>query len=116
MQPPVYLCRLEWWTICMLTFLLVGVIHSFLFKHKQIHLFRGYLYSNASHVMLFVSDIYRYVPIRMERYWQILDFKILGHLDNITITLRKYFIWGSLEINWSQMTILVNGKELQLPL
>ena len=36
-----------------------------LLKYKQIHLFRRYMYSNASHMMFFVSDIYRYFSISL---------------------------------------------------
>ena len=64
-QLPMCSCRLEWWTICMLTILLTSVIGYLFLKCKQIHLIRGYQYSNTLHLMLCISDIYRYVPIKL---------------------------------------------------
>ena len=77
----------------MLPIILIGVIGFLLLKCKEIHLFRRYLYSNASHLMLFASDSYKYVPIRFGKVLDDLElFIIAGHHDNTT-TLRKYFIW-----------------------
>ena len=41
-------------------------------------------------------------------------FKIIVHHVNTTITLQMFLIWGTLEIDWFQVKILANGKELKL--
>ena len=41
--------------------------------------------------------------------------KLIGHHDNMTITLVRFLIWDNLEIDQSQVEILVNGKELNSP-
>ena len=112
-QPFVCSCKLEWWTICMLMISLVGVISYLFLKCKQRHLFKGYHYLNASHLMLFASD---HLQVCSYQAWESITryglFKLIGHNDNVTITLWKSLIWNTLEIDWSQVNILVNQKEL----
>ena len=64
-QTLVWSCKVEWWTIYMLPISLVAVLGYLFLKYKQINLFRGYHYSNVSHLMPFVSDMYGYVPIKL---------------------------------------------------
>ena len=44
---------------------LLGVIGFLIMKTKKLRKCKGYLYSNASHLMLLMSDIYRYVSIQI---------------------------------------------------
>ena len=56
-------CKLELWTLLMLLISVLGVIGFSILKAKKVRISKGYVYSNASHLMFLVSDIYRYIPV-----------------------------------------------------
>ena len=89
---------------------MLGVAGILIQKALKIKICKGYLYSNASHLMLFVSDIYRYVPIQISNIsGDISLFKLIGALNTDVTILRKNYIWDTLDIDWSQMELLVNN-------
>ena len=67
--------------------------------------------------MLFLSDIHRSLPI-----WIINIsgdkglFKLIGDFNTDPIILRKNYNWDTVDINWSKTKVLVNKKEIRLPL
>ena len=86
-------------------------------KAKQVRVCKGYLYSNAFHLILFVSYIYRYVSIwisNVSGYTRL--FKVRWALNTDSVIFRKNYIWNTLDIDWSTIKILVNTKEIRLPL
>ena len=68
----------------------IGVAGFLITRAKKIKIFKGYLYSSTPHMIPFVSDVYRYVPLKINN--------ISGDLNIDTITVRRNFIWGTLEI------------------
>ena len=90
------ICKLECWMIGMLTISLLGVREFLIMKKKKFRLCKGYFYSNASHIMLFMSDIYRYIPIQISNVSGDKNlFKLKGTLDLYLAVLRKNYIWKS---------------------
>ena len=57
--------KLEWLTILMLSISMQGVITFLYMKAMKVRIYKGYLYSSASCLMLFVSGIFRYAPIQI---------------------------------------------------
>ena len=69
-------------------------------KAKTNMMCKWYLYSNASNLMLLVSDIYRYVPLNLSNIsGDVSLFKFEGVFTNDGITLRRNFVWDTLELN-----------------
>ena len=65
---------------------------------------RAYQYLNTLHLMLCISDIYSYVPIKHGKVLKDFGhFELIGHHDDATITLWKFFISDTIEIDWPQV-------------
>ena len=64
---------------------------------------RGYKFSNAAKIMLFISDVQNYIPIKLCRTsGSIHLFKIKGTLKSEDIKLNRNYLWDTLEINWNK--------------
>ena len=42
-------------------------------------------------------------------------FKIIGMLKPKNMKLNKNYIWGTLEIDWEEVTVTFNGNKINLP-
>ena len=66
--------------------------------------------------MLFISDIQNYVPIKLcKTAGSIHLFRIKGTLKTRNIKLHKNYIWDTLEIDWKEVTVNINGNKMELP-
>ena len=91
------------------TFAYVGIILTVLsliivtFLHYRKSRFcKEYIFSNAVKLMLFISDIQNYVPIKLfKTAGSIHLFKIKGTLKPGDIKLNRNYLWDTLEIDWN---------------
>ena len=60
-------CKIQWYTILMLSFSILGLVLFVILKSRKLKLCRGHLFSNAVKIMLFISDAQYYVPIKLCR-------------------------------------------------
>ena len=61
---------------------------------------RGYTFSHAVKIMVFISDVQNYVPIKLcKMAGSIHLFKITGTLKAENIKLNKNYIWDMLEMD-----------------
>ena len=66
--------------------------------------------------MLFISDIQHYVPIKLcKTAGSIHLFKIKGTLKSKNIKLNTNYVWGTLEIDWEEVTVTFNDNKIELP-
>ena len=83
---------------------------------NRIKLCRGQLFSNAVKIMLFISDVQYYVPIKLcKTTGSIHLFKITGILTPDMVKLKKHYIWDILEVDWKEVNVTLNGKAIYLP-
>ena len=62
-------------------------------------------------IMLFISDIQYYVPVKLCRTaGSIHLFKITGQLMIDKVGLKNHYVWNILEIDWSKIKGAFNGK------
>ena len=59
--------KIQWYTMCILAISLLGIRDFFIFNAGKIKLFKDHLFSNAVMVMLFISDVHYYVPLKLCR-------------------------------------------------
>ena len=79
-------------------------------------IFRKYHYSNTIKIMLFISDIKSYVPIKLcKTSGSIHLFKLTGSINKENITLHKNTIWDVIEIDWRPVTVTLSGNVINLP-
>ena len=91
------------------------VIIVFLHYRKS-RLCKGYRFSNAIKIMLFISDIQNYVPIKLcKTAGSIHLFKIKVALKSGDIKLNKNYLWDTLEIDWNGVTVTFNNNKVELP-
>ena len=88
----------------------------FIFLHyRKSRLCKGYRFSNAIKIMLFISDIQNYVLIKSCKTYSIHLFKIKGTLKSGDIKLNKNYLRDTLEIHWNGVTVTFNNDKVVLP-
>ena len=61
--------------------------------------------------MLFISDIQCYIPAKLYKTaGSIHLFKITGKIMVEKVKLNKHYVWDILEIDWSEVKVIFNGK------
>ena len=74
------------------------------------------MFSNVVKVMIFISDVQSYVPIKLcKAAGSIYLFKIIGMLRAENIKLNKNNLWDTLEIDWKEDTVTFNNNKTDLP-
>ena len=77
---------------------------------------RGYSFSNVIKIVLFISDVQNYIPIKLcKTSGSLYLFKIKGTLKPEDIKLNRNYLWDTLEINWNEIKLSFNGNEIDLP-
>ena len=95
-----YECRTLAYIRMVLTVLSMITV-SFLHSRKS-KLCRGYRFSNVVKIVLFISDVQNYIPIKLCKIsGSIHLFKIKGTLKSGDIKLNRNYLWDTLEINWN---------------
>ena len=90
---------------------MVAILH-----YRKSKLCRGHTFSNAVKIMIFISDVQYYVPIKLcKTAGSIHLFKIIGMLKPENIKLNKIYIWDILEIDWNEVTVTFNDNKINLP-
>ena len=65
--------------------------------------------------MIFISDVQNYEPLKLHKTaGSIHLFKIIGTLEAKNIKLNKNYLWHTLEMNWKEVTVTVNGNKKDL--
>ena len=91
------------------------IIVTFLYYTKT-KFCKGHRFSNAVKIMIFISDVQNYVPIKLcKTAGSIHLFKIIGMLKAENIKLIKNYLWDILEIDWEEVTVTFNGDKIDLP-
>ena len=86
-------------------------------KLRKSRIFRGWLFSNIVKIKLFIADAQSYVPIDLSKIaGNVHLFKLTGALLLENINLRRNWILDVLEVDWHDVHVTLNGKELNLPI
>ena len=97
--------------------ILVIVTLLALSKLRKSRIFRGWLFSNRVKIKLFIADTQYYVPLDLNNIaGNVHLFKLTGVLLLENVNLRKNCIWDVLEMDWSDVCVTLNGKEINLPI
>ena len=89
----------EYWIIIIwLSLILLRVLFLTIEKLYRMPIFRKYHYSNTIKIMLFISDIKLYVPLRLcKTSGSIHLFKLTGSINKENVTLHKNMIWDVID-------------------
>ena len=109
-------CDLGMLKFILILILVIVIILAF-DKFKKSRIFRGQLFSNIVKIKLFIADAQSYVPIDFsKRAGNVCLFKLTDALLLENINLRKNWIWDVLEVDWSDIHVTLNEKEINLPI
>ena len=87
-----------------------------LLPYRKAKFCRGHRFSNVVKIVLFISDVQHYIPIKLCKTSGSLHlFKITGTLTSEDIKLNKIYLWDTLEINWNKIKLSFNSNEIKLP-
>ena len=102
----------EYWIIIIwLSLILLCILFLTIEKLYRMPTFR-----NMIKIMLFISDIKSYVPIKLcKTSGSIHLFKITGSINKENITLHKSIMWDVIEIDWRPVTLTLSGNVINLP-
>ena len=105
-----------WIIIILLSLILLCILFLTIEKLYRMPIFRKYCYSNTIKIMVFISDIKSYVPIKLcKTSGSIHLFKLTGIINKENIQTHKNTIWDIMEIDWRPVTITLNGNIINLP-
>ena len=105
-----------WIIITWLSLILLGVVFLIIERAHKMPIFRKHQYSNTIKVLIFISNIKSYVPIKLcKTMGSIHLFKLVGNLQKEDIKLHRNKVWDILEINWKNVMLTVNGNIVNLP-
>ena len=109
-------CTPQFYIILALSIIIIGLVVFAILQVRTIKLCRGQLFSYVVQIMLFISDIQYYVPVKLCRTaGSIHLFKITGRLTIDKVRLKKHCVWAVLEIDWNEIKVTFNGKVINLP-
>ena len=109
-------CKTQWYIMGMLIIITLGMIYLVTNKLRKSSFFKGCLFSNNTKILLFISNTHSYVPIKLCRVARSIHlFRIRRRLNPENVKLKKNWIWDVLEIDWSDVSIMLNDNEIDLP-
>ena len=105
-----------WIIITWLSIILLCILFLAIEKLYRMPIFRKYHYSHTTKIMLFISDIKSYVPLKLcKTSGSIHLFKLTGNINKENIQLHKNTIWDVMEVDWRPVTITLSGNIINLP-
>ena len=99
--------------VTIFSLVMFAVIHS-----RKSKLCRGCMFSNTVKIMIFISDIQYYVPIKLCKAAGSIHshlFKITGMLKPENVKLNQSYICSTLEIDWKEVNVTFNSNKINLP-
>ena len=85
-------------TLTLLSMMIVVLLH-----YRRSIFCRGYRFSNIVKIILFISDVQHYIPVKLTKTLGSPHlFKFAGTLNSEEIKLNKNYLWDTLEINWDK--------------
>ena len=85
-------------------------------KLRKSRILKGKLFSNTIKVKLFVADNHCYIALHLNKLaGSVHLFKLHGILTKENLVLKKNWIWDVLEIDWTDVYLLQDHKEINLP-
>ena len=98
-------------TLMLLSMMIVVLLH-----YRRSKFCRGYRFSNVVKIVLFISDVQHYIPVKLTKTsGSLYLFKFTGTLNSEDIKLNKNYLWDTLEINWDKIKLTFNDSEIKLP-
>ena len=110
------MCKTHWYIMGMLIIITLGMLYLVTNKIKKSSCIKGCLFSNTTKIFLFISNTHLYIHIKLCKVaGSIHLFRLRERLNPQNVKLKKNWIWDVLEIDWSNISIMLNKNEIHLP-
>ena len=108
-------CTSQFYIILALSITIIGLVIVDILQVRRIKLCRGQLFLNVVKIMLSISYVQYYAPIKLcKTAGSIHLFKIMGILMPDNVKINKDYIWDILEVDWKEVKVTLNGKVINL--
>ena len=98
------------------SFDILGLVMVAILHYKRSKWCRGQLFSNAVKIMIFISDVQYYIPVKLYKTVESIHlFKISGTLQPENMKLNQNYLWETLEIYWKKVSVTFNDNKTILP-
>ena len=102
-------------TYISLVLTILGLVMVAILHYRKYKLCRGKIFSNTVKIMIFISDVQYYIPIKFcKTTGSIHLFKIIG-IKPENIKLNQNYIWDTLEIDWKEVSVTFNDNQINVP-
>ena len=99
-----------------MTLTILSMVTVIFLHYRKSKLCRGYRFLYIVKVVLFISDVQNYIPIKLcKTSVSIHLFEIKGTLKPGDIKINTNYLWNMLEINWSKIMLTFNDNKIDLP-
>ena len=79
-------------------------------------IFKRRLYSNRVTIMLFFSDIKKYITVKLcKSAGSVYLFQLYGQLNSDQIVQEKNCLWDMIKIDWKEVFLTLNGTIIKMP-
>ena len=89
---------------------ILGLVILAILHFRKSKLCRGCMFSNAVKIMIFISNLQYYVPIKLCKTAG----SIIDTLKPESIKLNQNHIWDTLEIDWREVSVTFNDNKTNL--
>ena len=97
-------CTSQFYIILALSIAIIGLVIFMILQVRKIKLWRRQSFLNVVKIMLLISDVQHYVPVKLCKTAGSLHvFKITGKQTPDKVKLNKHYIWDILEIDWKEI-------------
>ena len=94
---------------------LLSMVIVILLHNRKSKFCRGHKFSNIVKIILFISDVQHYIPIKLcKTSGSPHLFKIKGTSKPDNTRLNKNYLWDTLEISWDKIKLSHNSNEIEL--
>ena len=95
---------------------ILSLIDVTFLHYRKSNFCKGHRFSNAVKIMIFIKDVQHYIPIKLCKTADSIHlFNIVGTLIPKNIKLIKNYLWDTLDIDWKEVTVTLNGDKIDLP-
>ena len=109
-------CTTQFHIILVLSLAVIHLIIFAILQVRRIKICRGQIFSNVVKIMLFISSVQYYIPVKLcKTAGSIHLLKIMGKIMREKVKLNKHYLWDILAIDWDEVKVKFNGKIINLP-
>ena len=102
-------------TYISLALTILGLVMVAILHYRKSKLCWGHMFCNTVKIMIFISDVEHYVPIKLcKTAGSIHLFKIMGLLEPENIKLNQNYILHTSEIYWKEVSLTFNDNKINL--